>query len=124
MSGPRIVQREYMSERWFVELAKAVAANPRGIQGVADRLGRGCGRSTLSLILSGVYPAQPRKVARRVLEVYDVYPCPHFGVPVQASFCVDTNRGPLPTWDPYTLELRRTCQTCPHRPSPLTGEKQ
>ncbi len=71
--GPKIF-RTYMQERWFGVLEAAVEADPRGLQGVADRLGRGCGRTALSLILSGA--AQPGKVARRVLEVYDAYRCP------------------------------------------------
>lgn len=121
MSGPSN-PREYMVERWFSVLETAVEADPRGMQGVADRLGRGCGRTALSLILSGAYPAQPGKVARRVLEVYDRYRCPYLGADVQASFCAETASGPVPTWDPSALDLRRACQTCPHRPIPQKGE--
>ncbi|MEF8769383.1 LacI family transcriptional regulator [Candidatus Accumulibacter contiguus] len=115
--------REYMVERWFSVLVAAVAADPRGIQGVADRLGRGCGRTALSLILSGAYPAWPGKASRRVLEVYDAYRCPYLGRDVQASFCAETNSGPVPTWDPAALDLRRCCQKCPHQPpSSPSGE--
>jgi hypothetical protein len=111
-----LISRDYDSEHWFRVLEKAVEDEPRGIAGVADRLGRGCSRSTLSLILAGAYPANPGKVARRVLEVLDTYRCPYLGVDVQASFCTDHARGPVPTWDPAALELRRCCQTCPHQP--------
>ena len=121
MSGPATV-REYMVERWFSVLENAVEADPRGMQGVAERLGRGCSRPTLSLVLRGAYPAQPGLVARRVLEEYDRYRCPYLGADVQASFCVETARGPIPTWDPSALDLRRACQTCPHRPIPPKGE--
>jgi hypothetical protein len=122
MSVERIF-RTYMQERWFGVLETAVTDDPRGIQGVADRLGRGCGRSALSLILSGAYPAQPGKVARRVLEVYDAYRCPYLGCDVQASFCLETQRGPVPTWDPAALDLRRCCQTCPHQPPAASGDQ-
>lgn len=115
MSGPSTV-REYMQERWFSVLETAVENDPRGIQGVADRLGRGCGRSALSLILSGAYPAQPGKVAQRVLEVYDCYRCPYLGQDVRADFCAEIQRGPVPTWDPAALDLRRACQRCEHQP--------
>lgn len=122
MNGPKIF-RTYMRERWFGVFKAAFEADPRGLQGVADRLGRGCGRTALSLILSGAYPAQPGKVSRRVLEVYDAYRCPYLGADVQASFCAETARGPVPTWDPAALDLRRCCQTCPHQPpSSPSGE--
>ncbi len=122
MSGPSN-PREYMVERWFSVLETAVEADPRGMQGVADRLGRGCGRTALSLILSGSYPAQPGKGARRVLEVYDRYRCPYLGADVQASFCAETASGPVPTWDPAALDLRRCCQTCPHQPPAASGDQ-
>lgn len=121
MSGERVPQ-PYMQERWFSVLEKAVADDPRGIQGVADRLGRGCGRSALSLILAGAYPAQPGKASRRVLDVYDCYRCPYLGHDVQASFCTTVQGGPVPTWDPAALDLRRCCQRCPHNPSSPSGE--
>ncbi|QLH50262.1 MAG: LacI family transcriptional regulator [Candidatus Accumulibacter cognatus] len=115
MSGERF-SRTYMRERWFGILEKALADEPRGIQGVADRLGHGCGRSALSLILSGAYPAQPVTVSRRVLEVYDCYRCPYLGHDVRADFCAEIQRGPVPTWDPAALDLRRACQRCEQRP--------
>jgi hypothetical protein len=106
----------YQQERWFQILTNAVAADKRGRQGVADRLGRGCGRAALSLVLNGHYPAKPDNIARRVLEIYDRYPCPYLGTDVLAEFCIETNSGTVPTWDPAALDLRRRCQSCEHRP--------
>lgn len=114
MSAPII--QGYMADRWFTILLAAVAADPRGRQGVADRLGKGCGRAALSLVMSGQYPADPGNIARRVLEVFDRYRCPYLGLDVQAAFCTETNAAPVPTWDPAALDLRRRCQTCEHRP--------
>lgn len=109
--------RDYMQERWFTVLVEAVASDPRGRAGVAERLGKKCGRSALSLVLSGEYPAEPGAVAKRVLEVYDRHPCPYFGTLVRAEFCRSASTGPVPIWDPAALELRRSCQTCEHRPA-------
>lgn len=114
MSTPII--RDYMDERWYAILIAAVAADKRGRQGVSERLGKGCGRAALSLVISGHYPARPDNIGRRVLEVFDRYPCPYLGTDVQASFCVEINGAPVPTWDPAALDLRRRCQTCDHRP--------
>jgi len=122
MSHKPIPQRhaEYMQERWFAILCAAVEADPRGRQGVAERLGQGCGRAALSLVINGNYPARPDNIARRVLEIFDRYHCPYLGVDVQASFCLETNAAPVPTWDPAALDLRRRCQTCEHRPGGAT----
>jgi len=114
MNAP--ISQAYMAERWFAILTAAVAADPRGRQGVADRLGEGCGRASLSLVLNGKYPAGTGNIARRVLEVFDRYHCPYLGTDVQASFCIEVNAAPVPTWDPAALDLRRRCQTCEHRP--------
>lgn len=113
---PPAAHQPYMDERWFAILMTAVAADKRGRQGVSERLGKGCGRAALSLVISGQYPARPDNIARRVLEVFDRYRCPYLGVEVQAAFCVETNAAPVPTWDPAALDLRRRCQTCEHRP--------
>jgi hypothetical protein len=119
--------RDYMQERWFQVLVEAVEADPRGRAGVAERLGKRCGRSALSLVLSGEYPAEPGAVARRVLEVYDRVDCPYFGTQVKVGFCQSASAGPVPIWDPAALELRRCCQTCEHRPAaamtPIEEEK-
>ena len=107
--------RDYMQARWYQVLVEAVEADPRGRAGVAERLGKRCGRSALSLVLSGEYPAEPGAVAKRVLEVYDRQPCPYFGALVKVEFCQSASGGPVPIWDPAALELRRCCQTCEHR---------
>lgn len=114
--------RDYMQERWFSVLVEAVEADPRGRAGVAERLGKKCGRSALSLVLSGEYPAEPGAVAKRVLEVYDRRPCPYFGTLVKVEFCQSASSGPVPIWDPAALELRRCCQTCEHRTGAGTGD--
>lgn len=113
----------YLNERWFAILRAAVKADPRGRQGVADRLGKGCGRAALSLVISGRYPAKPDRIARRVLEIFDRYLCPYHGADVQAAYCIEINGAPVPTWDPAALDLRRRCQTCEHRPGATAPAK-
>lgn len=107
----------YVNERWFGLLVEAVAGNPRGRQGVADRLGDGFSRPMVSLVMSGQYK-NPAHIARRVMAVFDRHPCPYLGTEIETEQCVEVNSGPVPTWDPAALDQRRCCQTCPHKPLP------
>lgn len=104
---------DYMTEYWFKLLTDAAAADPRGIQGVADRLG--ISRTQVSLVLSGKYQS-PRKIAALAMAAFDRHLCPYLGVEIAADDCRNANTGPVPTWDPSALDQRRTCQTCPHKP--------
>lgn len=110
------IERDYMGERWFALLEAAVKAHPRGNQGVADRLGKGGSRTAVSMVLKGTYTSTLKKIVRRVLEVYDIVHCPYFGANVQTGFCETSNAERIPTWDPAAMDLRRCCQTCPHKP--------
>lgn len=107
---------DYTTERWFLLLADAAAADPRGNQGIADRL---CiSRTQVSLVLSGKYK-NPKAIVQRVMATLDEHHCPYLGIAIPGEQCREVNIGPAPTWDPAAMEQRRTCQTCPHHP----GEK-
>ncbi len=107
----------YANERWFEILKAAIADDPRGVTGVAERLNtRGASRVAISLIIGGKYPAVPRGIVLRVMEVYDVHHCPHLGRNVRADYCIEFNRGEVPTWDPGAVEQRRACRVCPSNP--------
>lgn len=107
--------KSYMTERWFSLLADAVARNPNGKAGVATLLGPGCSRPTVSRVLAGTYP-NPQIITKRVLEVFDRYPCPYLGIDIEAELCREVNSGPVPVWDPAAMDQRRRCQTCPKKP--------
>lgn len=115
-----MIRQPYMCERWYSLLKQAVAEDPRGKSGVVDRLraagAERVGRTQLSLVLNGRYPASTRKLAAKVLAVFDRRPCPYLGTEVAIEHCIEVNRGPAPTWDPAGLDQRRCCHACPNRP--------
>lgn len=110
----------YTQERWFKMLVDATASEPRGNQGMAERLG--ISRTQVSLVLSGQYK-NPTRIAEKTLALLDNHPCPYLGMAVSVVHCIEVNSGPVPTWDPAALDQRRCCQTCPHKPN-ATGEAQ
>lgn len=120
----------YANEPWYALLKAAVAAaGKRGVQGVSDRLKaagcKGVDRSTLSLVLSGNYPADTARIAAKVLKVLGGHPCPYLGFDIDDAQCREANTGPMPTWDPAAMEQRRACESCAHKPFSPTqqGEK-
>ena len=103
-----------MSERWMDLLAAAVEADPRGRAGVATRLG--LSRSAISQVLSGTYPADPAKVAARVLDYYDRFTCPHLGTEISPGACAENANRQCPTTSPREVRHWRACQACDHKP--------
>lgn len=94
-------------------LLRAEAART-SINAVAERIGKS--RPAVSLVLSGNYIASPDKILRAALAALDRVACPWLGAEVETGYCLETNAGPTPTWDPSALAQRRMCQTCPNRP--------
>jgi len=110
----------YMQERWFHLLVDAVARDPRGKAGVAEKInaeGGKVSRPQISLVINGAYKASTRHIAAKVLTVFDRHVCPYLGESIDVGQCQEINTGPTPTWDPAALDQRRTCQTCLHRPA-------
>lgn len=122
-----MAHQKYMEERWFALLLKAVADDPRGKAGVVERLQNAgavrVGRTQISLVINGRYPAGTRSLAAKVLAVFDRHPCAYLGVDVSIEHCIEVNTGPAPTWDPAALDQRRCCHTCPYRPTLTSKEK-
>lgn len=104
-----------MTERWLDLLATAVDTHPRGRAGVADDLG--LSRSAISQVLSGRYPASSQHIARRVLDHYDRFTCPHLGSPITPARCGQYALRPCPTTSPAEVRHWRACQGCPHKPA-------
>lgn len=104
---------EYTNERWFALLVAAVENDPRGRQGVAERLD--VSRTQISLAISGKY-GNTVNLARRVLAVMDCHACRYLGTPVNDAYCQEVNLGPTPVWDPSAMDQRRVCQFCEFNP--------
>lgn len=101
----------YLEERWFKLLAGAVKATSK--QAVGDRIGKS--RTAISLVMSGKYPANTKRIAAKVLAVLDCWHCPYLGADINAGDCLSIYSGPTPSHDPARLAHRRVCRTCIHK---------
>jgi len=97
-------------------LVTAVANDPKGKAGVADKVGYG--RSLISRVLSPNDSASLSDgLARRVIDVYHVIPtCPATGTTQPRSECMRLSQGKAPMHNPGAMRVWKTCQTCPHQP--------
>lgn len=85
-------------------------------------LSRECGikRSSLSMLISGTYPARSldlvtRKHGARVLKLYrNEVPCPHLNKGISAEACQEFAARPMSTSNPDKLRHWSACQICPH----------
>lgn len=107
----------YTQERWFELLRQAVEES--SVTAVAGRLSEGYERTysrpAISQILHGIYRGKPDRIAARVLEVMDRWPCPYLNAEISAEECRAVHSGPTPSHDPARLAHRRTCRTCSHK---------
>lgn len=97
---------------WMTLLQEAVIAT--SMTAVAFKLD--VSRTTISLVLSGQYPAKTDKVAAKVLDVYARLTCPHTGVEITYGECRTTATAPTPTSSPQAMRQWRACQSCIHKP--------
>ena len=100
-------------------LLVAVANDPKGKAGVAAKLGKGCGRSYLSRILSPNDPATlPEHIADRIISQYHVIPCcPATKREQPRAECHRLASSKAPMHNPMAMQVWKTCQTCPHKPA-------
>ncbi|KQI68022.1 hypothetical protein AN189_12960 [Loktanella sp. 3ANDIMAR09] len=86
------------------------------IQEAADRLG--FGRTTVSLVVHGKYPAPTTNVENRVIEIFGgLVPCPHLKRSITADECKRASIGAMPTNSSDRLRHWTACQTCPLNPA-------
>ena len=101
-----------------VSLAQeAIAADSRGMAGVAERLG--ISRTTLSLYMADKYPANAAKIERVLLSLVDEVECPALGGELvnRNLLCASYAAfGEPPTHNPMRHQHWQHCQTCPHKP--------
>lgn len=95
---------------WLSLLQKAVDDTSMGV--VAEKLGYS-NHTTISLVLSGKYPAKTDKVAARVLDVFARTTCAHTGLEITHAECRITSTAKTPTSSPQAMRQWRACQSCP-----------
>lgn len=101
---------------WRQALDRAIAADPRGKLGVAERLG--VSRPYVSRITTGDIPQASPRFIQRVIDVYLQVDCPHLRRSLPPGQCrayatrayADIAREDVPHW--------RACRRCPQRPQP------
>lgn len=100
----------YANERWYLLLDAAVKES--GVTSVAARIGYQ--RSRISQVIHGLSLAKPDKVAARVLELFDRWPCPYLNAEIVAEECRSIYGGETPSHNPALLAHRRSCRACTH----------
>ncbi len=104
---------------WIV-LCRAQVERGKSISQVARETG--IARASLSMLLSGSYPAQSldlvtRKHGSRVLQLYrDQVLCPHLHRGIAAEACRVFASAPMSTSSPEKLRHWRACRRCPLNP--------
>lgn len=96
---------------WLDLLRSNVQASSQGK--VATDLGLKA--PTISLVLSGKYPASTDRIAQRVVRVYGRVQCPHLAEEISGAQCHDYHSRPAPTSSPFAMRHWRECQGCPNR---------
>lgn len=103
---------------WRTLLINEVARDPRGKQGVSERLD--VSRAYVSRVLSegkSSIAAVPQKFILRVLDRFHVVDdCPATHQPQPRAYCHKANHA-APTHNPLAMRIWRCCQTCPHKPT-------
>lgn len=80
-------------------------------------------RPAVSRYLLGSYGAEVGKIEAAILRRYDSRICPHDGEEKLPAHCQRIAFRPRPHGFPDAESLWLCCQTCPHKPAPIEGEK-
>jgi len=109
-----------LPEPEWITLCRAQVARGKTISQVARETG--IARASLSMLLSGSYPAQSldlvtRKHGSRVLQLYrDQVLCPHLHRGIGTDACRAYATAPMSTSSPEKLQHWRACRRCPLNP--------
>mgnify|MGYP001218838377 CR=1 FL=1 len=109
-----------LPEPEWVTLCREQIARGKSISQVARETG--VKRPSLSMILSGTYPAQSldlasRRHAARVVALYrDRVLCPHLRRGLTKDQCRSLASAPMSTSDPEQIAQWRACRRCPLNP--------
>lgn len=78
----------------------------------------GMSRPTVSLVLSGTYPAATDRIATQVrAKLMDQVACPGRGEAISLDSCRAQAAKPFSAASSRSAALWRACQSCPHRPN-------
>lgn len=96
---------------WLTILKLAVEAT--SMTAVASKLE--VSRTTISLVLSGKYPAKTDKIAAKVLDMFARITCVHTCVEITHAECRALSTSAVPTSSPQAMRHWRACQSCAHK---------
>lgn len=110
----------HLADPEWIALLKAERAKGKSVSDIA----RECGvaRSSLSMLLSGTYPAASLALATskhgaRIVRIYrNQVLCPHLHRGIGAAECEAFARAPMSTSNPEKLRHWRSCRQCPLNP--------
>lgn len=108
-----------MQPEWL-NLLHAEKTNGKSIAQIAREIGMK--RPSLSLLMSGNYPAGLDKVTRKfepiVLKLYGAkVACPHLGHGISLDTCATHANAPMTMSSPAKLKHWSACQRCPNHPN-------
>ncbi len=109
-----------LPEPEWLTLLRAQHAQGKSISQIARETGMA--RPSLSMLLSGTYPAQSldlvtQKHGVRILQIYrDQQLCPHLHKAIPIDQCRSFASAPMSTSDPEKLRHFRSCRRCPLNP--------
>lgn len=99
---------------WISTLRTAISSDPRGITGVAERLGYS--RPAISRVLSGSYRS-PEKIAARVLSIYALIDCPYLRASLAHHECHGYATRKYSAITAAEVPHWRACKRCQHNPA-------
>lgn len=124
---PRQVALFDLPDPEWIDLLRQEVGKGRTITAVADSIGMK--RCSLSLLLSGGYPARLDKVsskyAAKVVALYkDQVLCPHLNSGISREACRAFAGAPMSISDPNKLRHHRACARCPLNPLLPTNQNE
>jgi len=115
------------AEPQWVSLLRAERAKGKSVSQLARETGMP--RPSLSMLLSGTYPARSldlvtRKHGARIVEIYrDQVLCPHLRQAISKEACRAHAAAPMSTSNPEKLKHWRACRQCETNPLLKEGQK-
>lgn len=109
-----------LPEPEWVALLRAEQAKGKSVSQIARETGMA--RPSVSMLLSGTYPAQSldlvtRKHGARIVQLYrDQVLCPHLRRGISAEVCRGHASAPMSTSNPEKLRHWQACRRCPLNP--------
>lgn len=98
---------------WLDLLKSSIATDPRGISGVAARLGYS--RPAVSRVLAGTY-GDTRNIATAVQRLLARIDCPHLGASLAPAECRAYAARSYSAISAADVPHWRACKKCPHKP--------